>query len=776
MPKVKNGIYGVLADSNNGQSSAAAFLMIGASFSLTPAEGPPGTRVPLEGCNWFPVEQIDFAFTEDNVIFDTGVSGSNGCITSGGQTEPTLHIPPDATLGAKIIRATGANSGQKVNLPFTVVERSLVFDPAEGFPGDPVAVSGCGWVGNSTVKITWGSRDTNDQLIEWLANVDAATGCFGLAGDFVINVPLDTITGPLEQTATGDEIGEATGLFTVIHTGFIEIPAPGGYIGHSKTVNIHNAIEGELIEFAWRHSSGAPLGGVGVPEGVTDLSIDITLPLFAPIGVERVVATGTKNFMDSADVNILDNSQISVTTMGEILSGSTIWVEGTNWAATEFVSFKLVQGTDSWGISGMRVPTDAIVFAGGITVPASVPTGNYTLEAIGDLGRKAETTLAITAAPTPAFALTAGLADPPPDLDGSLTSGEWDYQQKSSFTNGFITALSDESRLYILLDLLGDTGNDSLGSDNFWLSFDIWNDQVIDAGWDLNFRLDGSGDMILEKYTGPNSFAPGNSLNLRSAYGAGFGCFSADGTSEVTFAGLIPILNCDSHRVFEIGIDLHTLLAQPGDVLRVGVRAQSQSPAFTEDNPANFHSDFTELGSITLAPSQLDPNPPAGTVTGIGSNGFQIEATQAIQDVNNSMALAAEKDTVVRIFPAVTSEALVRNFLFGRRNGQDLPGSPLVTLATIPPSIERELLSDTANFLLPSSWVNDGITELSTIVENLNGQNPQGFDQLISLDNRRRPIYWVIPINAGSAASPVLPPNWRITAQGIVPGNGFPGT
>jgi len=116
------------------------------------------------------------------------------------------------------------------------------------------------------------------------------------------------------------------------------------------------------------------------------------------------------------------------------------------------------------------------------------------LLATGNKGRDADTGLTIVTLPPPAFSLTAAFADPPPQLDGTLLSGEWDYGAKKDFNNGFITARSDENRLYILLDLLGDTGQNSLGSDNFWLSFDILNLRQIDPGWDLNFRLDSSGD------------------------------------------------------------------------------------------------------------------------------------------------------------------------------------------------------------------------------------------------------------------------------------------
>ena len=771
IPRKKDGFYSFFATSDVGQVTGAAYWVKSATIFLTPNEGPAGASVPLAGCGWFPEEQIDFEFSDVGVIFDTWGTSIGGCITSGGPTEPTLLIPADATLGARTILATGVDSGEIVNVPFNVIERSLAFDPDFGLPGDSIAASGCGWVGNDQVTVEWGYPDTNNLPIRWLADVDATTACFGLAGDFLIEVPANTINGEVVETATGDTIGTAEATFTVGHDGRIEIPVPDGVAGGMKTVNIFDAIVGETISFKW-DSGTVPFDGVGA--ATPDLSYDITLPDSASVGLHTVTAAGTKGFDDQASVNILDTAQISVVTGGEIRPGDLIRVEGTEWAAEERISFELQKGGESWPITEIvTVAAGSLEFSELLALPSPLPSGLYTLVAQGDKGRDAETSVTITALVT-AFSLTAAYADPPPDLDGILRGGEWDYGQKANFTNGFIAARSDETRLYILLDLLSDTGNDNPGDDNFWLSFDIWDDQRIDSGWDLNFRLDSGGDFILEEYIGPNSFSPRNSVNLRSAYAAGFGCNMNDGSLSIWFDGFIPRFNCSNHRLWEIAIDLDTISAEPGDVIRLGVRTLSQSPSFSEDNPAGFPSDFSELGAITLAPSQLDPSPPSGAVTGIGSNGFEVEVTQAIQDVNNDLRLVADKETVVRVYPETADEAMVRVFLFGQKNSQDLPGSPLVTLATVPASIDREALNETANFLLPATWVTEGITEFTAVAENLDGSNVTAVQESVVFYERRVPVIWVFPFNEGTKDATILPAQADMVAQervleGLVP-------
>ena len=772
LPKKKDGLLGLWALPDSGNPiTGAGYWVQGPTILLTPAEGPAGARIPLAGCNWFAEEVIDFSFTGSGQIFDSWGTSIGGCITTGGPTEPTLAIPITATLGAKTIQATGADSGQVVSVPFRVIERSLALNPDSGLPGDSTAASGCGWVGNDDVTLEWGYPDTNNLPILWQTLVDGSSGCFGAAGSFIFDVPANTITGPVVVTATGSAVGSTTDIFIVNHGGQIEIPAPNGYAGSPVTVNVIEAIVGETLIFKW--DDGAPFDGVGA--ATANFNYDITLPKYATVGAHVVTAEGTKGFSDQALVNILDNAQISLVTGGDIFPGDAIRVDGSNWAAGEIISFQLKKNADSWPIAGtVTVAANQTTFSELLTLPSPLPAGLFTLEAQGDKGRDAGTGITIAAAPQPAFSLTAGFADPPPGLDGTLLYGEWDVRHKVSFAKGFLTARSDETRLYLLLDMLADTGNDNLGDDNFWLSFDIWNNQRIDAGWDLNFRLDSSGDLILDEYSGPNSFLPANSTYLRSAYGAGYGCFFLDGSLGLTFTGFIPKFSCNRHRVWEIGIDLATIGAEPGDVVRLGVRTLSQTPAFSEDNPAGFPADFSELGAITLAPSGLRPNPPAGTLTGIGANGFEVEVTQAIQDVNNSLHLVADKDTVVRVYPEVQDEALLRVFLFGQKDGHDLPGSPLVALATIPPAIGRSALSHTANFALPASWTTAGLTELTAIAENLDGQNPQAVQEAVIFYERRVPEIWVFPFNEGSANSPNIPTNADMVDQEQVLARLFP--
>ncbi|HNT05798.1 MAG TPA: DNRLRE domain-containing protein, partial [Anaerolineae bacterium] len=99
----------------------------------------------------------------------------------------------------------------------------------------------------------------------------------------------------------------------------------------------------------------------------------------------------------------------------------------------------------------------------------------------------------------------------------------------------------------------------------------------------------------------------------------------------------------------------------------------------------------------------------------------ELEVTQGIQDLSNSVALVSGKLTRARVYvgvsPPVTSlsDLVVRLYgWYGNYNGTSLPGSPLTfgpaTYAVTSTSVAnmRLVLGSTFNFLIPSTWLTHG--------------------------------------------------------------------
>src|SRR5262249_4189380 len=150
---------------------------------------------------------------------------------------------------------------------------------------------------------------------------------------------------------------------------------------------------------------------------------------------------------------------------------------------------------------------------------------------------------------------------------------EWASASRLPFGHGFISALNDGIRLYLLVDVLDDTVNDppngTAPSDYFWLTFDVNGNGQIDSRTDLtSTSVPRTYNMRYQYYTGPGSWT-GLQSTTRSSLGPGFGCFFGDGTLSFL---LNPLrINCSRHRVWEFGIDLREIGAQAGGTVHMGL-------------------------------------------------------------------------------------------------------------------------------------------------------------------------------------------------------------
>jgi hypothetical protein len=365
----------------------------------------------------------------------------------------------------------------------------------------------------------------------------------------------------------------------------------------------------------------------------------------------------------------------------------------------------------------------------------------------------------------PATGLSAGLSVAssytmnPPVLDGQIGWGEWAGGGIINFPHGFISVLNDDARLYVLLDVLGETTFDP--NDYFWVSFDVDGNAAITANADLNYGLLGR-NMRYQYYLGPGSWT-GAQPNTFSARGEGFSASFADGSIHIQLFPLRFIFS--NHRVYELAIDLAEINATPGGTARMGVRVASAANGFTDEVPAGFASDFSNLTAISLAPR---PFPlPANPSAVISLQSEPLEVTQAVQTRQNTLPLVQAKTTLGRAYvnvSGVASAQPVWTYLYGSRGGDDLPGSPLARVSFVPTSINRRQLSDTPSFVLPASWPAGGV-DFRVKVRSAFGAVSSSANIPLTFTPKEVPTYWVVPINTGSAGSPTLVSNAEITSQ-----------
>jgi len=343
-------------------------------------------------------------------------------------------------------------------------------------------------------------------------------------------------------------------------------------------------------------------------------------------------------------------------------------------------------------------------------------------------------------------------ASTPPRLDGLISLGEWTFEDQLPFEAGFITVRNDGRRLYLLVDALEDRSPDSADAVN--ISVDVNKDGEVTPGVDVNYHmLLRTGNLRPRYYSSVETFGPDWEV-YRSGRAVGYSCSLVDGSLRfILREGVL----CDRHVVYELAIDLEEIGATPGDSVHIGVGVSSGNPQYNYELPEDYLYNFNnlivvEVGDIFLPPPDNGPAVPF--------SGKPLEVTQAVQDLDNSLPLVADKDTTVRAYLNNTSGATASLgiWLYGSRGAVDLPGSPLYVHFNAPTSVDRTRLNDTANFDLPDSWLQAGTVSFYARAKRWLGAQTTSSTVPVSFQTRMTPVIWTIPVNQGTASSPVLQP------------------
>lgn len=356
------------------------------------------------------------------------------------------------------------------------------------------------------------------------------------------------------------------------------------------------------------------------------------------------------------------------------------------------------------------------------------------------------------------YSLNSGwLFGTPPAMDGILNYGEWSLTpNRIEMDHGFVAVMNDYIRVYVLLDVLeSNVNNSGVNPNDFWVTFDTNNDAQITPSVDINYAMEaGTYNMRYQHYIAPAQWTL-LSTTTKSSLGPGFDCYTPDNTKVLQISP--PQFNCAAHQIWEIAIDLNEINALPGQIIHMGLRTHSPNPNFSDEMPNALDVDFSNLITVQLAGPHITPPTPGSSIA-FASPPFEI--TQVVQDVNNSIQLIANKTTAGRVsvqtIGASTPQPVIE-YLYGvSSGGPDMPGSPLAQLIFAPPTVDRGKLTDTANFLLPPSWIGQGEVIFHAEASDYNGNNITSTPKLLNFQHKNKPVYWMIQENFGTANSPNL--------------------
>jgi hypothetical protein len=206
-----------------------------------------------------------------------------------------------------------------------------------------------------------------------------------------------------------------------------------------------------------------------------------------------------------------------------------------------------------------------------------------------------------------------------PTIDGVVSPGEWSSARLTTLTHARLRTMNDGSFLYVLLDVVDDTGNDPVGTvggnEYFTLAFDVDQNHAVSPHVDLAYATCQDGRTFVKAYyLGGNGFTGCQNTSPLSQGAVGFG---------PTLHKLVPHRFWEFRLDFaEIGVDPTTWTTSSGEAphVRMNVGVSSENPSFTLGQPdPSVYPDLDNMFQLDLATSPTYPPGSAGpTFAGVG--------------------------------------------------------------------------------------------------------------------------------------------------------------
>src|SRR3989441_2974378 len=324
-------------------SSAGSFTVVNPPTvtSFTPASGPAGTSVTINGTNFTGASAVRF-------------NGTSASFTVNSATAITATVPAGATSGPISVTTSGGTASSASS--FTVIPAPTIssFSPASGGVGTSVTINGTSFTGASAVRFN------------------------GVSAGFTVNsstsiaatVPSGASTGPISVTTSGGTASSASS-FTVIPAPTISSfsPASGG-VGTSVTINGTSFTGASAVRFN------------GVSAGFTvnsSTSIAATVPSGASTGPISVTTPGG-TASSAGSFTVIPPPTITSFSPTSGGAGTTVTISGTNFNGATAVLFNSVSA--SFTVNSATAIT-ATVPAGASSGPISVATSGGTASSAG---------------------------------------------------------------------------------------------------------------------------------------------------------------------------------------------------------------------------------------------------------------------------------------------------------------------------------------------------------------------------------------------------------
>lgn len=650
---------------------------------------------PISGtdCGWAPGETVEFLWDEA-IPLTTFTADADGCF------EGVVFLNGGDQLGGEPfgthkITARGQTSSTAAQAAFDLVQQQLHVSPETVGPASPVAITGCGWNGATTVSVYW--LATGDLVGR--GNVDAA-GCIDSTGTIPRVGEGFYALGASAGTVPPDGPGGSSATVIEVRNAYFEMTPTQGPPGIDVDLEGCSWYPGETVSFTWLTTGelldAFPVGPDGCltsvvtgPQGAPLVFVEI--PLSAPEGDHVIRAEGQLQQVDRT---------FTVTEPGIILypvegpPDTIVSASGCGWDLNGWVDLTW-QAQRAGGQSGdypylgradVNPTTGCFGEAGTFTfaVPGdTVGEGTVRVLAKGELGREAEAEFTVL-------------------HDGTISVDPDDEE----------AVLGEIVTVHVRDAIVGE-----------WIDF-YWGYSGVlasvgavsrDFDFDIQIPLDARAESTTLRAEGNKGFYDSIRIEVLN-------------TAEITVLSPQPLLAGGD-------VTLEGTQFPAGKVVNVILRDSQNisGPVIGQTQVPESATSFTATFDLPL---ELPPGPRiiaalsegrhfAYAPVTIASPPFElraIEVNQAVQDWKNTVDLFADKTTVVRVFLEDRTGASVpaTGVLVGYA-GQ----TPLGTIAPLNGPItasadvvaDRRILDASLNFLLPDTWTGLGDLDIAFILD-----------------------------------------------------------
>lgn len=390
------GPYSIIAVGLASARSGQAALTVrapAATVSVNPTTFSPTDTIAVSGTNFLPGEQvtISLATTSGSAAIPLGQVPAD---SSGNFGPANLRVPFGVPAGALQVVATGVTSNRQATANVTVQAPTptVVVSPTSVNPTGTVAITGTHFQPGETVTIDLVTLAGTTRL--GTATVDS-TGGFTSSN---LAIPQNTPEGTASVVITGvtSHLSATTQLkIGALPASVTVTPAtvsPGGTVGISAS----GFIPGETVGIGLR---GGPIAAftlatvvVGTGGGVSIQNV--TIPGFLPAGSYTLTIAGQTSGRSATTsltvqaprpaapiISII--SPTSANGNAPVLSpGGLLQVAGSNFPAGARITLALAGGSGAPVLTTITANDQGSFGPIGLTVPANVTPGSYTLQAI----------------------------------------------------------------------------------------------------------------------------------------------------------------------------------------------------------------------------------------------------------------------------------------------------------------------------------------------------------------------------------------------------------